>query len=496
MSTLVILNLGSGDLFSGFPQVTVRIWAAGSSLPEQSVGSLPPAPQLSELYQTWQSNYRCLCSSQLLRSAVLAVEEDDLLEIDEVGITNVSQNNLDWVSQELCRELNTWLSARSFLKIERHMRSQLHPAEEIRIILETDNDLLRHLPWHKWEFFQDYRKANIALSQSEYKSRRFRHTQIIRNKIRILAILGDSRNIDVGAEREFLQNLPNAETTFLVNPDCQEFNSQLWHPLGWDILFFAGHSQTEAETGRLYINENPTNNSITLEKLEEAVKASLERGLILTIFNSCDGLGLASALEKLYIPAVVVMREPVPNRVAQEFLRYFLEAFAINQLSFNRAMRRSCRKLQGLEEEFPGASWLPISCQNPTVEMPKWSELDGLFPRSLKRNLKSATNTDNLILAPNSVREQSPELKSDAKAMVTAKTNSQQVQQPEISEILICEYERALAEIIGPIAIFLVRDTLASSPQISPAKLIKTLSAEIIDPQQAAEFQRQFIDST
>ena len=595
MSTLVILNLGSGDLWSGFPQVTVRIWTAGSNLPEQSVGSLPPAPQLSELYQTWQSNYLCLCSSQSLRSAVLAVEEDDLLEIEEVGITNVSQNNLDWVSQELCTELNTWLSARGFLRIERHMRSQLHPTEEIRIILETDNDLLRHLPWHKWDIFQDYRKANISLSQSDYKSRRFRHTQILRNKIRILAILGNSRNIDVRAEREFLQNLPNAETTFLVNPDRQELNTELWSPLGWDILFFAGHSQTEAETGRLYINENPTNNSITLEKLEEALKASLERGLILTIFNSCDGLGLASALEKLYIPAVVVMREPVPNQVAQEFLRYFLEAFAIDKLSFNRAMQRSCRKLQGLEEDFPGASWLPISCQNPTIEMPKWSELDGLLHQPLQRNLALETNTDNLILAPKSVRERSPELESDAEAMVTeensqpasvvmkpesapsshgrfsltleqyshiekilldligpvasasiqqfkkgsftleqlveelsaylsvsqiaefkrrivpllqepepekkrntqAQTDAPIVdQESEISEVLICEYEQALTEIIGPIATFLVRDTLASFPQISQVKLIETLSAEIFEPQKAAEFKRRFIDST
>ena len=169
MSTLVILNLGSGDLVNGFTQVTVRLWLPGNSLPEQSVGSLPPAPRLIELYRTWQSIYRCMCNSQPLRSTMLAIEEDDLLEIDEVGITNISENSLESISQELCEELNAWLSARSFLKIERHMRSQLHPTEEIRIILETNNELLRYLPWHKWEIFQDYRKANIALSQSEYK---------------------------------------------------------------------------------------------------------------------------------------------------------------------------------------------------------------------------------------------------------------------------------------------------------------------------------------
>ena len=581
MTTLVILNFGSGDLLSGFPQITVRISKTGSNLPEQSVGNLPPAPKLIELYQTWRSIYRCLCSSQLLRSNVLAVEDDDLLEIDEVGITNVSQNNLDWISQELCIELNAWLSTRGFLKIERHMRLQLHPTEEIRIILETDNDLLRHLPWHKWEMFQDYRKANIALSQSNYKCRQFQHTQILRNKIRILAILGDRRNIDVKAEREFLQNLPNAETMFLVNPSREEFNRELWHPLGWDILFFAGHSQTEEQTGRLYINENSTNNSVTIEKLEEALKASIERGLMLTIFNSCDGLGLASALEKLHIPVVVVMREPVPNRVAQEFLRYFLEAFAVDRLSFNRAMRRSCRKLQGLEEDFPGASWLPISCQNPAIEPPTWSQLDGIVHTPPQFDLVSKINKDNLI-ASQIVREPTL-LDSDPKTVMTLDVNSQSASistkspssdgiclsseqyssiektlsnsigpiavvvirqfktqsftleqlleelstylsssrmtelrqqmipllQPKqsikvknvivpqkISEALICEYEQALAEIIGPIAMFLVRDTIASSPQISQMQLIETLSAEIYDPKQAAEFKRRFINSS
>ena len=570
MSILVILNLGSGDLLNGFPQVTVRIWTAGRNLPEQSIGSLPPAPKLIELYQSWQSIYRCLCSSRSLRSTMLAVEEDDLLEIDEVGITNISENNLDWVSQQLCIEINTWLSARDFLKIERHMRSQLNPTDDIRIILETNNELLRHLPWHKWDIFQDYRNADIALSQSEYKYRQFRSSPIQRNRIRILAILGDSRNIDVEAEKQFLQNLPNAETTFLVNPSCHEFNTKLWSPLGWDILFFAGHSQTEEQTGRLYINENPTNNSITIEKLEEALKASIERGLMLTIFNSCDGLGLASALERLHIPVVVVMREPVPNRVAQEFLRYFLEAFAIDSLSFNQAMRRSCRKLQGLEEDFPGASWLPISCQNPAIELPTWLQLDDILHRS-QANLESAT-TDKLILEPQIIQQLELQLESDDQITISdygqlssistpeqfscieeilidligpiasasiqqfkaqpftleelveeltdylsvsqlteferqiipllqqpldpiqAPMNTPVVPEEKITEVLVYEYERALAEIMGPIAAFIVQDTLDSCPQISRIELIETLSAEILNPQKAAEFKQQFLD--
>jgi len=57
MGKLVVINLGSSNLLNGFPQVTAQMWGIGSSFSEQVVGSLPPAPQLFELYQYWQSIY-------------------------------------------------------------------------------------------------------------------------------------------------------------------------------------------------------------------------------------------------------------------------------------------------------------------------------------------------------------------------------------------------------------------------------------------------------
>jgi hypothetical protein len=39
-------------------------------------------------------------------------------------------------------------------------------------------------------------------------------------------------------------------------------------------------------------------------------------------------LGLAKHLASLHIPKIIVMREPVPDLVAQEFLKNFLTAFA------------------------------------------------------------------------------------------------------------------------------------------------------------------------
>ncbi|NMG09341.1 CHAT domain-containing protein [Brasilonema sp. UFV-L1] len=377
MSKSVVISLGSGDLNNGFPNVTARL-SSGNSLAQQFVGSLPAAPSLVELCKNWQLNYKNICGRQQLRS--LLMEEDDELEIDEDGVTNVSVVSFYDVCQKVQENINHWLKSGEFLNIERQLRSQLQPAEEIRVMIETNDDLLRRLPWHRWDFFNDYPKAEMALSQLEYKSREFLHSKLLRKKVRILAVLGNSQGIDLDTEIKFLDSLLDAEIVFLVNPSRQEFNTHLWQNPGWDILFFAGHSHTEGATGRIYINENQKNNSLTIEQLEEALKAAIDNGLQLAIFNSCDGLGLASALEKLNIPTVIVMREPVPNLVAQEFFNYFLTAFAVERLSLYLAVQQARRKLQGLEDDFPGASWLPVICQNPAVEPPSWLKLGGVPP--------------------------------------------------------------------------------------------------------------------
>lgn len=60
-----------------------------------------------------------------------------------------------------------------------------------------------------------------------------------------------------------------------------------------------------------------------------------------------------------------------------------------------------------------------------------------------------------------------------------------------INESFVRECERELADLIGPLATFLVQKTLKSSPQISNVELVKALAAEISDPQKASEFQQR-----
>lgn len=369
MPKSVVIDLGIGDLYGGLSRVTAQVWAGEFSRPEKFVGSLPPAPAIVDLYRDWRSLYQSLCDRRPLRSIVL----DDDLEIDETGITNVSQVSFEELCQILEDALNAWLRSETFLPIERQLRSRFETMEEVRVAIETDDDLLRRLPWHRWEFFKDYPRSEMALSCSKYQ---FRHSspRPPRQKARILAVLGNSQGINLERDAQFLQQLPDAETQFLVNPSRQEFDRQLWDERGWDMLFFAGHSQTEGETGRIYLNDNPQHNSLTVEQFEAAIEDAASKGLKLVIFNSCDGLGLATALSSLHIPQAIVMREPVANRVAQEFFKNFLDAFARKQLSLYLAVRQARRQLQGLEDEFPGASWLPVLCQNPAVESPTWQD--------------------------------------------------------------------------------------------------------------------------
>jgi CHASE2 domain-containing sensor protein len=68
------------------------------------------------------------------------------------------------------------------------------------------------------------------------------------------------------------------------------------------------------------------------------------------------------------------MREPVPDRVAHQFLKHFLQAFASDK-SFYLAVREARERLQSLEDQFPCATWLPIIYQNPAEVPPTWQQL-------------------------------------------------------------------------------------------------------------------------
>lgn len=356
MSKVVVLNLGQGNLHEGYPDVTVQLGLTSDPRGMEFRGSLPAAPDIAQLYRNWQILY-----SALYRHYGWCVR----LEVEDSDVTNVSEVEFYDLCEQLSSRINAWLNSEQFRKIDQKLRTQLNPNEEIRFIIATCDRLLRRLPWHLWNLFEDYPNAEVALSSLELQRPSRRYTK--GNEVNILAIFGNSQGIDISKDKYFLEKLSSkAKINFLIEPQRKKLSNELWKK-GWNILFFAGHSYSQ-ETGVLQINQTTT---ITLDKLKHGLKKAIENGLRLAIFNSCDGLGLAEALEDLHIPQVIVMREPVPDVVAQEFLRHFLTGFSSGQPLYS-ALREARKRLEGMEDEYPCATWLPIICQNPLEAPMTW----------------------------------------------------------------------------------------------------------------------------
>ena len=358
-SVRIILN-DNGNFERGFTSVTAEIFT-GSELATKHRGELPPAPEIVEVYHLWQSQYNRFMEENKKLSR---------LGRKQSNVTNFSKIDIDKLAKELEEKLNKWLNAEQFLPIDRILRERFNRSDEIQVIIQSENIDVRRLPWHLWDFLKPYRKAEIALSSPFYD--RTLRTAVTRNRIRILSILGDDKGIDIEKDRQLLTQF-DPQAAFLVKRNRQELDAQLWSEQGWDILCFSGHSSSEMDGSNGYIKINDTD-KLTIPELKNALSTAIERGLQIAIFNSCDGLGLANQLASLHIPQIIVMREPVPDKVAQEFLKHFLTAFASGK-SFYLSVREAREKLQSLEEDFPCASWLPVICQNPAEIPPTWDSL-------------------------------------------------------------------------------------------------------------------------
>ncbi|OCR02014.1 hypothetical protein BCD67_07500 [Oscillatoriales cyanobacterium USR001] len=359
MVKIAVLSFLTGDCQQGFQQVRLENRDDNQRLLGAFMGKLPPAPHIPELYTTWQSRYR------LMGSRFRELEKKPGV------ITNFSSRDLEINSDALKQQLNDWLKSPDFFPVMQGLLMKVRQDEEVRVIVQTEDSHLRRLPWHLWEFYDHYLNAEVALSSPVFQQSNSPKT---RNKVRILAIIGDSTGINLERDqRELEEKLPEAEIVFVREPEKEKVFEVIWDWRGWDILFFAGHSISEpdATTGKLFIKDGK---SLEIGDLKLTLRKAIARGLKLAIFNSCDGLGIAKQLADLNMPQVIVMREPVPDMVAQEFLKFFLEAFARGE-SLYLAVREARERLESVQHEFPCATWLPVICQNPAEEPVSWREL-------------------------------------------------------------------------------------------------------------------------
>lgn len=373
MSKSVILKLESGDFEQGF-SVKLKIGEV------EIESKLPSALRIIEDYESWRLTYQQL--KLPLRKQFKRQKRPETINLNE---------NCRNAAQILSNSMKAWLNSSELSNITERF-SSFKQSEEIRVLIQAENPQLWQLPWHRWDVFERYPNAEVALSSPVSRRIERRTLAQPRTKVRILAIQGDSTAQDDGtkiypdADIKLLHDLlpeKEAEVVLLEEPERRDLYDRLWDEQGWDIIFFAGHSSTDwylNQAGRIFINSR---DSLTIPQLKSALRSANALGLKLAIFNSCDGLGLAKNLADLQIPNVVVMREPIPDPVAQAFVKDFLERFAGGE-SLYASVRQAREGLQQLEQQFPCASWLPVICQNPADEPLTW--------RGLLTNIAAETN--------------------------------------------------------------------------------------------------------
>ncbi|MGF1515473.1 MAG: CHASE2 domain-containing protein [Elainellaceae cyanobacterium] len=354
----VVLSLGQGNLLSGYATVAAEITGANQQHLMRCVGSLPPCPELATAYQQWRNLYRLRNENQSLRIRLL---QDEGLRYSEQDFHGSTQRVVD--------SLNGWLNSRAFSPIDKMLRVELSRTDVVQIILSVEDISLQSLPWHLWQLTDDYPNAEVAVSPLNWRD--IPTLAATKPGVRILSVLGDTTDIDVESDRRILESLPDVELCILQEPSRTTLTDTLWQQSGWDIVFFAGHSQTDMEQGQIHISPAE---SLTIPQIKHALTQAIKHGLKLAIFNSCDGIGLAKALMALNMPYVIVMREPIPDRVAQAFLKALLKAFA-QGMPLHQAVRIARQRLEGFERDVPCASWLPSLWQNPAAKALNWSDL-------------------------------------------------------------------------------------------------------------------------
>jgi branched-chain amino acid transport system substrate-binding protein len=393
MSKLVIFRIEQGAFDRGFP-IKVEIRENGRLCGSGEVrGELAPAPEIPELYKEWQQNYYAWgerfrwWGGNLEDSSSPNHTTRQIVVPPKIDTNSSSDNNDDESpADKLETAFNHWLERSSLRAIEYELLKTVRCDEAVRFIIQTDKDNLelQKLPWELWYLLREhYNHPEVALS-----SRRVPEKGALSIPVKILAILGGDENIDIKTDWNILKNsLPGSELELLNKPSCDDLREKL-STQSWDIVFFAGHSLTKEDgtDGRIWINDrdylSPGQLRISLEK-------AVKHGLKLAIFNSCDGMGLARQLEELHIPHIIVMREPIHDRVAQKFLENFLTQFA-QGASLHEAVREARDRLRLIEHRSPKASLLPVIFQNPEESPLYYPQLEET-PESLAK-IRSQTN--------------------------------------------------------------------------------------------------------
>lgn len=282
---------------------------------------------------------------------------------------------------KLLTNLKTWLASEKIAEIRQSIVSDIRLHKTDIDIFLTCSPELERLPWEAWELETEIAAPiTIRLIRAPINIRSnpaIERNQHRRGRARILAIFGDETGIDFQKDLAALRSLDSLADIEIIawhenksiSEHKKEISERISEPKGWDILFFAGHSNENTMMGGEIAIAPRT--FIPIREIAPHLKTAQAKGLQFALFNSCSGLSIANALIDLGLNQVVIMREPIQNTVAQVFLKKFLQSLA-EQKDVSEALRETCQFLKQEEKlNYPSAYLIPSLFAHPSAKLYK-----------------------------------------------------------------------------------------------------------------------------
>ena len=332
--------------------------------------SLPYPSDLQKSYQLWRQRYHRFYKF----SAPQSPGNSGRLNPGSGDLAH----DLTEAERELVKGFQRWLGDNDGRTIQQRIQDELaqltqmnaNPAIKpgVDVFLACNSDEIARLPWEllalNADMFPPDRLRIVRTAMDEPEAPLSSKERVRGTKARILAVLGNDPNLPLQEDWKAVRSLRSIAHVeqFTWQPEDsvttikQTFANTICDSRGWDVLFFAGHSdETAATGGRIAITPNV---SLSISEIEEYLTQARENGLQLAIFNSCSGLSIANSLVALGLQ-VVVMREPIRNDVAQSFLKPLCQQL-VKHIDIHSAIVKASYYLQSAEKfTYPSAHLLP-----------------------------------------------------------------------------------------------------------------------------------------
>lgn len=322
--------------------------------------------QSCEFYQNYEKSY-----VNNGRTPKPLEQEITHVSIQELGV-NVKTILDQWLGcLEAENEQNISIFSDQFKKIrEKILISLKRDQDNIRFFITAEDPQIFTLPFEFSDLFLVYPKATVTFS---FANQKFSAKNIQFNQeIKVLIILAETKELDLQKDLQIWQKISQDFPQIKVKDKIIKNHEKLSNILcdnSYDLIFFAGHSKSggNKEKGQFFLYENV---SISIEDLKYSLTKQVENKLKLVIFNSCDSIGLAKQLADLNLPAIIAMRNVIPDEVAPKFLDYLLTSLIKENNFLDQALKQAKERLAEVFESEASAnkhfcvSWMPILFQN------------------------------------------------------------------------------------------------------------------------------------